>query len=133
MKRVQALLLLILVLTLTACGVSQTPPQAGSTSAQETISESNPSTELIANGESSLQDTWKNKDDALMNMSIEDIPAEYRSAAEHAGEVVRFDYGTAVEDKYAYVYVPYGYDRNRQYDILYMMHGGGKGVTLFLC
>lgn len=125
MKRVQALLLPILVLTLTVCGVSQAPPQAGSPSAQASTTASEQSTEQIENEDSSLQDAGGNKDDALMNMTIEDIPAEYRSAAEHAGEVVRFDYGTAVEDKYAYVYVPYGYDENRQYDILYMMHGGG--------
>jgi enterochelin esterase-like enzyme len=125
MKRVQALLLLIIVLALSACGVSQTPPQAGSTSAQETASESEPSTEQIENDDSSLQDAGENKDDALMNMTIEGIPVEYRSVAEHAGEVVRFDYDTGAEDKYAYVYVPYGYDKTRQYDILYMMHGGG--------
>ncbi len=59
MKRVQALLLLILVLTLTACEVSQTPPQAGSTSAQETASEFEPSTEQIENDDSSLQDAGK--------------------------------------------------------------------------
>lgn len=124
-KQVQALLLPILVLTLTACGVSQTPPQAASISVQETASASEPSTEQVANGESSLKDAGENKGDALMNMTIEDIPAEYRSAAEHAGEVVRFDYDADAEDKYACVYVPYGYDKNRPYDILYMMHGGG--------
>ena len=124
-RQVQVLLLLILVLSLSACGVSQTPPQAGSTSAQETTSASEPSTEQIEYSDLSSQDAGDNKEDVLMNMSIEDIPAEYRSAAEHAGEVVRFDYDTDVEDKYAYIYVPYGYDKNRQYEILYMMHGGG--------
>ena len=49
MKRVQALLLPILVLTLTACGVSQTPPQAGSTSAQASTTASEQSTEQIEN------------------------------------------------------------------------------------
>lgn len=125
MKRVQALLLLTFVLTLAACGVSQTSPQAGSTSAQETTSASEPSTEQSEYSDLSSQDAGKNKDDVLMNLTIKDIPTEYRSAAEHAGEVVRFDYETAVEGKYAYIYVPYGYDKNRQYDILYMMHGGG--------
>ena len=75
MKRVQALLLLILVLTLTACGVSQTPPQAGSPSAQASTTASEQSTERIENRDSSLLDAGGNKDDALINMSIEDIPA----------------------------------------------------------
>lgn len=59
-KQVQALLLLIPVLTLTACGVRQTPPQAGSTSAQETASTSELSTEQITNGDSSPQNAGNN-------------------------------------------------------------------------
>lgn len=59
------------------------------------------------------------------DMAINDIPAEYRSPAQQAGEVVRFDYNTATEAKYAYVYLPYGYNPEQRYDILYMMHGGG--------
>lgn len=124
-KQVQVLLMLILVLSLTACGVSQTTPQAGSTSAQETSSTAEPSTDKTTTGDASQQVTGQNNGDSIMNMGIKDLPADYRSAAEHAGEVVRFDYDTDTESKYAYVYVPYGYDGSRQYDILYMMHGGG--------
>lgn len=111
-RQVQVLLLLILVLSLSACGVSQTTMQAGSTSSQEAAGGTGSSAE-------------QNNNDSIMSMEIKDIPADYRSAAEHAGEVVRFDYDTGAESKYAYVYVPYGYDESKQYDILYMMHGGG--------
>ena len=34
-----------------------------------------------------------------------------------------------VTGKYAYVYLPYGYSENEQYDILYLMHGGGGFPT----
>jgi len=44
-----------------------------------------------------------------MNSEIVEIPAAYTAQAEHPGEVVRFDYKTSAEDKYAYVYLPYGY------------------------
>ena len=111
-RQVQVLLLLILVLSLSACGVSQTTMQAGSTSSQEAAGGTGSSAE-------------QNNNDSIMSMEIKDIPADYRSAAEHAGEVVRFDYDTGAESKYAYVYVPYGYDESKQYDILYIMHGGG--------
>lgn len=53
------------------------------------------------------------------------IPAAYTAPSQHPGSVVRLDYPTGAESKYAYVYVPYSYDANKQYDILYMMHGGG--------
>ena len=44
------------------------------------------------------------------------------------GRIERVDYqaeckdGTMV-DKYANVYVPYGYDASKKYNILYVMHG----------
>ena len=62
---------------------------------------------------------------ASMGGEIAEIPASYTAPAEHPGEVVRFDYKTSAEDKYAYVYLPYGYSDRQQYDILYIMHGGG--------
>ena len=120
-KQVQVLLLLILVLALTACGESQTASQAGSTSAQPNTDADESSTTEARQADSADRDMK----DFVQNMVIEEIPSEYRSAADHAGEVVRLDYETAIEGKYAYVYLPYGYDESRQYDILYMMHGGG--------
>ena len=34
--------------------------------------------------------------------------------------------------KYANVYLPYGYDENKQYNILYLMHGGGGSPDAWL-
>ena len=49
------------------------------------------------------------------------------------GEVVRFTYDTQTYDeqseplkKGAWVYLPYGYTAEKQYDILYLLHGGGE-------
>lgn len=120
-KQVQAMLLLILVLVLTACGASQTSPQAGSTSIQEPAK----TTEQIIDGDSMQQITAQDEDNSILDMTIDDIPAAYKTPADQAGSIVRFDYETDAESKYAYVYIPYGYDENRQYEILYMMHGGG--------
>ena len=53
-----------------------------------------------------------------------------------------FDYTTKVYDingdyteeitKHADVYLPYGYDENKTYDVLYLMHGGGETYTYWL-
>lgn len=57
------------------------------------------------------------------------VPEEYHALSEHAGTVVRMDYpatdytnGKPVT-KPAYVYLPYGYSEDGQYDVLYLIHG----------
>ena len=56
-------------------------------------------------------------------------PASYRQDCPQQGTVERLSYQTTVYSsnltKSAYVYLPYGYDSSKQYDIMYMMHGGG--------
>ena len=61
----------------------------------------------------------------MMNRPITEIPTGDSAACEHPGQIVRLDYATSAEDKYAYVYLPYDYSEEKQYDILYVMHGGG--------
>ena len=67
------------------------------------------------------------------------VPAEYYAECDQKGTVESFVYDTyayAVEaadssdarypvTKEAMVYLPYGYDPNESYDILYLLHGGG--------
>lgn len=53
------------------------------------------------------------------------------------GRIVRVDYRAKKADgtsllKYANVYLPYGYDEDKPYDILYVMHGGGGGPDAWL-
>ena len=67
---------------------------------------------------------------------------KYYGPCEQAGTVERIDYDSFVYDmdgtpgdampKYAYVYLPCGYDRERQYNILYLSHGGGGAAENWL-
>lgn len=70
------------------------------------------------------------------------IPKEYFSPASEQGTVERLDYQTYESmsydeqttqlDKTAYVYLPYGYSEERQYNVLYLMHGGRSNETTYL-
>ncbi len=55
-------------------------------------------------------------------------PTTYRFACAQAGTIETFDYTAHDDNGNAYskqcrVYLPYGYDSSKQYDILYLMHG----------
>ena len=55
-------------------------------------------------------------------------PTAYRSACAQAGTIETFDYTAHDDNGNAYtkqcrVYLPYGYDSSKQYDVLYLMHG----------
>lgn len=70
------------------------------------------------------------------------IPKKYFEAASEQGTVERFEYQTyesmSYEDqttqltKTAYVYLPYGYSGEIQYNVLYLMHGGWSNETTYL-
>ena len=56
---------------------------------------------------------------------------------DYRGNIVRVDYETTDRQgkpwsKYANVYVPFGYDPRKQYNILYLMHGGGGNPDAWL-
>ena len=59
------------------------------------------------------------------------VPSGYDQEAEERGSIVRIDYDTrdyaegsgAARTNTAYVYLPYGYDESRQYNVLYFVHG----------
>lgn len=67
---------------------------------------------------------------------FEEVPAQYCTACTTQGTVERIEYPTHVYEKdgtavqsginEAYVYLPYGYDGNQAYNIIYLMHGGGE-------
>ena len=62
---------------------------------------------------------------------ISQIPESYFRTAANKGQVITetyrsYDYTSGNREaitKTAYVYLPYGYDESKQYDILYLMHG----------
>lgn len=70
------------------------------------------------------------------------IPKEYFSPASEQGTIERLDYQTYESksyeeqttqlDKTAYVYLPYGYSEERQYNVPYLMHGGWSNETTYL-
>ncbi len=68
-----------------------------------------------------------------------EIPEDFLKKSEKPGSVQRVPYKTPsvdhpgeIEDKYASIYIPFGYDSSKKYDILYFIHGGGGNADLFL-
>ena len=70
------------------------------------------------------------------------IPSDLKQANEKRGVVERVEYETKIYDmdgngtttvkKKAEVYLPYDYDESKQYDVLYLMHGGGEDEGYWL-
>lgn len=64
---------------------------------------------------------------------IYEMPAEMLKETDKKGLVERFYYDTETYDeegsvalhKGAWVYLPYGYDASKKYNVLYLLHGGG--------
>lgn len=125
-KTIAGMLALLLAVSVTACGRSETQEDTPSeTTAQET--ENIEGTEAM--GETEL-------------LTLEEIPDEYLASSDQPGQVVRIDYESNTYDeesrpmdKYAYVYLPYGYDaadEDARYDIFYLMHGWTGDAELYL-
>ncbi len=63
--------------------------------------------------------------------AMKEIPDKYKDPAEQKGRVEKFFYRTknhheTETEKYGYIYLPYGYDPEKPYDIVYQLHGGGE-------
>ena len=81
-------------------------------------------------------------DNGNMPLTLEAIPEEYLEPSAQPGQVVRIDYESSTYDesardmdKYAYVYLPYGYneaDDETRYNIFYLMHGWTGNAELYL-
>ena len=64
---------------------------------------------------------------------VYEMPAAMLLETDKKGTVERFIYNTQTYDervsqpmeKGAWVYLPYGYDAAKQYNVLYLLHGGG--------
>ena len=73
---------------------------------------------------------------------LKEIPTDYFTPADRGGKVVRLDYETSTYDaenqrlsKYAFVYLPYGYEESNpqaRYNVFYLMHGGGGTAERYL-
>lgn len=137
LSKIPALLLAFsMVLSLAACGESSSQEEE-SVSAAEGLS----TTEHMT--ESTAPDSEEQTDfsDAAP-LELEEIPEEYLETSTQPGRVVRIDYETNTYDeanrsmgKYAYVYLPYGYDEEddeTQYNIFYVMHGWTGDAEMYL-
>ena len=70
------------------------------------------------------------------------IPKDLKTANEHKGTREVFTYqtkvydingnGTTTVEKKADVYLPYDYDETKNYNVLYLMHGGGEDYSYWL-
>lgn len=75
-------------------------------------------------------------------MSGRTVISAYKEPHVQAGEVVRLEYDSFVYDsdgnageampKYCNIYLPYNYDDTKEYNILYLMHGGGADAGSWL-
>ena len=73
---------------------------------------------------------------------LEYIPDSYQQPAEHPGTLEKLTYQTWESFSYeaknqsltkeAWVYAPYDYDENRQYNIMYLSHGGWANETTIM-
>ncbi|MCF0233665.1 MAG: 1,4-beta-xylanase, partial [Thermoguttaceae bacterium] len=55
-----------------------------------------------------------------------ETPKSYERKAEQNGRVVREAYEGINGPNALFVYLPYGYDENKEYNVFYLMHGGGE-------
>lgn len=76
---------------------------------------------------------------AEVNREIWAVPAQYDSPCTQAGTVEKLTYSTKAYatdqrdvEKAAYIYLPYGYDAQESYNILYLMHGTGDDEAYWL-
>ena len=70
------------------------------------------------------------------------IPSELKEVNDKKGVVEKFEYDTKIYDingngttavkKKAEIYLPYDYDESNEYDVLYLMHGGGEDQSYWL-
>lgn len=73
---------------------------------------------------------------------LEYIPEGYESPAEHPGTLKKLEYQTYESlsyeskkqrlNKTAWVYLPYGYTAEKQYNVLYLSHGGWSNETTLM-
>ena len=65
-------------------------------------------------------------------LSYREAPSGYLGECSQAGTVVKETYNGIHGSNTLNVYLPYGYDENKKYNIFYLMHGGGENEnTIF--
>jgi len=68
----------------------------------------------------------------MSRRAISAAPDSYLNPCPQAGRIVKETYTGINGTKSLNVYLPYGYDPNKKYNIFYLMHGGGENEnTIF--
>lgn len=116
-------ILLSLMLLLSGCTTSPAPEESTTPSNQE---------------EATIPVEQENLSGVIPN-ELEYVPDGYTRPAEHQGTLEKLEYETWESFSYAeksqkltktaWVYVPYGYDDTKEYNILYLSHGGWSNET----
>lgn len=60
------------------------------------------------------------------NLRYKPAPDNYFKQPANHGNVIKENYNSINGNKNMYVYVPYGYDESKKYNVFYLMHGGGE-------
>lgn len=155
-RKIIALLMAALTLQCTACSGQGNKVNVPDKNDSDVITESESDSDVIMEVESDshvITETARSEKGELTNMDSQTsvgqippelarIPGDYFTPASEQGTIERLTYQTyesmsyAVQttplDKTAYVYLPYGYSRDQQYNIFYLMHGGWSNETTYL-
>ena len=82
---------------------------------------------------------WRCGDDYIATIESEGVPDKYEAVCTQAGTVETVTYvvhnaedTSVTTEKTAQVYLPYGYSEDQQYNVLYLIHGGGDDETKWL-
>ena len=60
------------------------------------------------------------------NLQYKEAPGNYFNQPANHGTVIKENYNGINGNKNMYVYVPYGYDESKKYNVFYLMHGGNE-------
>ena len=134
-RMLSALVLVVLMLLLAACGkTSVSTNELATAEASSEESSEQKETEEMTN--KSLNNTGQIPD------VLEEIPDEYYLPAQHPGTLEKLTYQTWESFTYeehsqaltkeAWVYLPYGYSEDQQYNIFYLSHGGWSNETTIM-
>lgn len=68
----------------------------------------------------------------ISNMQFKEAPGNYLNPCSQSGKIITENYSGINGNNTLKVYLPYGYDENKRYNIFYLMHGGGENEnTIF--
>lgn len=79
-------------------------------------------------------------DESIVHGFVTEVPESATKPTRNRGTIEKIEYDTQTYDpgnsveihKWANVYLPYNYDPNKKYNVLYLMHGGGENADTWI-